>query len=261
MGPQHPADLELLAASSDMDSDAPQQPPPRWSARLPAFAAVLVAGAVFAVGGFVVGQHTPNGPRPPASDRAPGGSPVGLVVAQTNGSIGAATHALIVWAENVNRCVGVQGGLEAASRTMHLELTDCDGDALVFTVPTPVDTLMRVRGKPDLCVDNPGMTELQLWDCGETAADAHRNMEFYLLSAGENSTVGTIRTQKNSSRCMDVPRDELGAPVQMWECMNSTHEAFMLQIVRDGATGKPVAGQTPKAKALRHSRGSQNSKM
>jgi len=257
MGPQHPADLELLASSDmDMDSDSPQPAPPR-SGRLPAFASVLVASLVFATAGFVVGQHTPSGRRPPGGSEAPGGR-VGLV--EANGSL-PPTHALIVWAENPNRCVGVQGGLKAVGRTVHLALTDCSGDALVFTVPTPVDTMIRVSGRPDLCLDNPGQTELQLWDCNAPAAETQANMQFYLLSDGENRTVGTIRPQKNSSKCMDVPRDEIGAPVQMWECMNSTHEAFMLQVMKEGAKGEPAAAQASPKKPLRHAGGSKNSKM
>jgi len=131
---------------------------------------VLVASLVFATAGFVVGQHTPSGRRPPGGSEGPGGR-VGLVEANGSAGVPPSTHALIVWAENPNRCVGVQGGLKAVGRTVHLALTDCSGDALVFTVPTPVDTMIRVSGRPDLCLDNPGQTELQLWDCDAPAAE------------------------------------------------------------------------------------------
>lgn len=152
--------------------------------------------------------------------------------------VGAHTGVTMRWVGNADRCVGIEGGLRAAVRVAHLKLVNCHGgDALVFSVPSPKDPRIHLVEKPGLCVDNPGLTELQLWDCDDTKAKD--NMNFFLRSESKDGdrTRGSIRPFKNRSMCMDCPHDELGAPVQMWECVpGSDHELFMLHIAAVNTT-------------------------
>jgi len=143
----------------------------------------------------------------------------------------------INWVGNMERCIGVKGGVSAANKSSHLVLVDCIEESLLFTVPIPDDPFMHVAHKPELCVDNPGKTVLQLWPCNDSKAEA--NMKFFLKASAKNSTQGSIQPFKNTSRCMDSPRDEYGAPVQMWDCMNSSHELFMLNITSEVIKNKP----------------------
>merc|ERR1719188_2489026 len=119
----------------------------------------------------------------------------------------------------MTRCVGVDGGLEAAESGASLVLLGCaEGPPLGFVLPAPGDPLIRVAEKPDLCVDNPSSTsKLRLWGCNETG-DAATNMEFFLQASPGNRTTGSVRALHNSSMCVGGAVDRLGAPVEMHEC-------------------------------------------
>jgi hypothetical protein len=145
----------------------------------------------------------------------------------------------------------MSGGARAAVKTSHLELVNCSGDPLVFSVPTADHPHMSVSGgAPGLCLDNPAAdahlgvsasdTELQLWSCNDTRLDAQQNMRFFLTTDRVNSTEGTIRPVKNPSMCMSVSQAKVGAPVEMQACTCKTcRESFMLRVVN--SAGSKVA--------------------
>jgi hypothetical protein len=250
-----PADATLLPQSVDSeDVELPVAPVPRCSHSSVRYSTCAIMAAALVYVSAVSGGH------------------IGAAHSvQLEGFVGFAkksaehqhSYVQMTWVANMSKCVGVKGGLEAAKKTVHLTLQECTGDALTFTVPTADDPLVRVAGRPELCVDNPGKTALQLWLCEDDGAEA--NMNIFLRADSLNRTRGTVRPLKNSSRCMDAPRDEIGAPVQMWECMNSTHELFMLNITsletieqKDQPVGEPQNKSA--GKHLRHAHGKHQSK-
>jgi hypothetical protein len=244
---RQPADAALLPQSEDSEEvELPVAPATRCSHSAVRYSTCAIMAAALVYASAVSGGKVSAAPS------------LQLASAEHQGS-----YVKIIWVANMSKCVGLKGGLEAAQKTEHLTLQECTGDALTFTVPTADDPLVRVAGRPELCIDNPGKTALQLWLCDDENAEA--NMNLFLRAGAKNRTRGTIRPFKNSSRCMDAPRDEIGAPVQMWECMNSTHELFMLNITSlesVAQTEKPVGEPQNKSasKHLRHAYGKHQSK-
>lgn len=162
-----------------------------------------------------------------------------------SGSGGAQVEVEFYWLRNINRCVGVDGGLEAAERGAGLVFVGCAEGPLGFVLTAPTDPLLRVAEKPDLCVDSPSnASQLRLWSCSETD-DAATNMQFFLQASPGNRTTGSVRALHNSSMCMGGAVDRPGAPVEMHECADTTGDLFMLNLVieRKAEAGADVVAE------------------
>merc|ERR1740121_961358 len=243
----------LLTASTDGDEhgEAAEGSPQRTAApgcwKCTAIAAVLVA--VLAAAGAAAWSAAPATVRRGAGELLgparhmlePSGAramtaPPQQPPARVPGGSGDQVEVQFYWLRNIARCVGVDGGLEAAKIGAGLVLTSCAEGPLGFAMPAPGDPFIRVAEKPNLCVDNPSNTsKLRLWNCSETD-DAATNMQFFLQASSGNRTTGTVRALQNASMCVGGAVDRAGAPVEMHKCVaGAAGDLFMLNLVIEGS--------------------------
>mmetsp|Transcript_24169 Transcript_24169/g.73072 ORF Transcript_24169/g.73072 Transcript_24169/m.73072 type:complete len:205 (+) Transcript_24169:1-615(+) len=96
---------------------------------------------------------------------------------------------------------------------MELQLWDCTEAADRFIVPVKGRGTIRIHGSEHYCLDAPGGTQLQFWECGKAP---RRNIIF----RPRDDTVGAFSLDKDPGICLDVPNEitEEGNFLQMWSC-------------------------------------------
>jgi len=144
----------------------------------------------------------------------------------------------IQWGGNPDMCVLVEG--EPAKVGYSLVVLPCRGKPFDWTAHAVEESLvLRPVLYPELCMDNPHGSVLQLWPCSEEP-DAMENMKFGLHAAGSDATRGTIRPAKNASLCVSVPANQQGVHLGVWPCVQGSPSGTFMFV---GAGGP--ANDTP----------------
>lgn len=139
----------------------------------------------------------------------------------------------IQWGGSPGKCVVAED--EPAKAGSSLVVVPCPDRPFGWTAPTNKEKpFLRPVPYPELCMDNPKGSVLQLWPCSEF--DAVENMKFELHAAGTDATRGTIRPARDTSLCVSVPADGQPARLEVLPCaLDSPSSIFMFVGASDPA--------------------------
>lgn len=120
----------------------------------------------------------------------------------------------ILWEPHPYKCMEVKSGTSHKYGIVYI--WDCENiDSEIFITPQFGATgPIKWAKHPELCLDAPGGSQLQFWQCQNTPDN---NMQFIMPEKGQ----GTIRlATTHPNKCVDVPdnNDQNGNWLQIWDC-------------------------------------------
>jgi hypothetical protein len=184
----------------------------------------------------------------PASPSAAGTKSALEANASAVGASVVASQGSIHWGGNLDKCVLVEGAVAKAGYS--IIVSPCRDKPFGWIVPTKEKPMLRPALYPELCLDHPSGSKLQLWHCSEDHK-VKPNLQFELHAVGNDTTRGTIRPATNSSLCVNVPADKQGTTLEIQPCIQDSASNTFMFFAHEGTEGDSHSSKAGRSDSLR----------